>query len=121
MESDIIELTREHWMPLFDQFNLTIAFENHAHNYKRTKLMKYGNPTYDNTGTLYMGDGCWGVKPQPERIISDSISHFDHDLVFDSFQQKNYVLSVSLSRKNISLSAIGDDWNVFDSVIIDVV
>jgi hypothetical protein len=50
---------REHWLPLFDKYHLTAAFENHDHTFKRTKLLR-GNQV-DPEGTLYLGDGCMGV------------------------------------------------------------
>lgn len=53
---------REHWLPLFDQYKLTTAFENHDHTLKRTKLLRNGEESAD--GTLYLGDGCFGVPPR---------------------------------------------------------
>jgi glucan-binding YG repeat protein len=45
---------------LFDQYGLDAAFENDHHIYKRSKLIKEGK--VDDSGTLYIGDGAWGVK-----------------------------------------------------------
>jgi hypothetical protein len=49
---------REHWLPLFDEHALTVAFENHDHALKRTPRMRGGKP--HEAGTLYLGDGCIG-------------------------------------------------------------
>lgn len=61
-------LGRKHWLPLFDQFALTAAFENHDHALKRTHPLRNG--AIDPAGTLYLGDGCWGKEtraPDPRR------------------------------------------------------
>jgi len=56
------KLGREHWLPLFDQYHLTLAMENHDHVFKRTKPLK-GNAVV-NEGTVYIGDGCFGRTPR---------------------------------------------------------
>ncbi|MGJ8671992.1 fibronectin type III domain-containing protein [Rubritalea sp.] len=53
-------LGRKYWAPVFDEMNLTVAFENHDHTHKRSHLIKDGKVSTDGTGTLYLGDGCWG-------------------------------------------------------------
>ncbi len=54
---------REVWLPIFDQHRLTTAFEHHDHTFKRTHLLR-GNKL-DSNGTLYLGDGCFGVAARP--------------------------------------------------------
>lgn len=54
---------REVWLPLFDQHHLTTAFEHHDHTFKRTQLLRANK--LDAQGTLYLGDGCFGVSPRP--------------------------------------------------------
>jgi acid phosphatase type 7 len=51
---------RQTWLPIFDQHHLTAAFENHDHAFKRTLLLRENKP--DPQGTLYLGDGCWGMS-----------------------------------------------------------
>lgn len=53
-------LIRKNWVPKFEQFGLTAAFENHEHVYKRSQLIYQGRAA--THGVLYMGDGAWGVK-----------------------------------------------------------
>jgi hypothetical protein len=53
---------RKSWVPLFEQFHLQAAFENHNHAYKRTHKIKADKVADD--GVLYLGDGCWGVTPR---------------------------------------------------------
>lgn len=50
---------REHWVPLFDEHRVRIAFENHDHTYKRTVPIRHGRE--DPDGVVYIGDGAWGV------------------------------------------------------------
>ncbi|PRP87147.1 hypothetical protein PROFUN_01409 [Planoprotostelium fungivorum] len=54
---------RDSWIPVFDRHNMTFGFENHDHAYKRTIPMK--NSAYDPEGTIYIGDGAWGVPVRP--------------------------------------------------------
>ncbi len=53
---------RKHWVPLFDRYKLTGAFENHYHTFKRTKPLR--NNKVHPDGTVYFGDGCWGRPPR---------------------------------------------------------
>jgi hypothetical protein len=55
------ELIRQNWVPIFERFGLSTAFEHHDHAYKRTHPLYQGKTDY-NKGVLYMGDGAWGVK-----------------------------------------------------------
>jgi acid phosphatase type 7 len=50
---------REHWVPLFEQHGVRVAFESHDHAYKRTVPIRQGRPAAD--GIVFMGDGAWGV------------------------------------------------------------
>lgn len=52
-------LLRDNWLEVFDQNHLDIAFENHEHTLKKSKLLR-GNQIVDSQGTLYIGDGAWG-------------------------------------------------------------
>jgi len=58
---------RTHWVPLFEQYGVTAAFEHHNHAYKRTYPLKNGR--MDPRGVIYFGDGCWGV---PTRSVRSS-------------------------------------------------
>ena len=48
------------WVPIFDEFGFLVAFENHEHNFKRTKPLINDKP--DPCGTYYLGDGAWGIE-----------------------------------------------------------
>jgi hypothetical protein len=59
---------RAHWSPLFDKYEVKLAFENHDHCFKRTHPIRAGK--VDPKGTIYLGDGAWGVglrKPDPAK------------------------------------------------------
>ena len=52
---------RENWVPLFDRYRVRLAFENHDHVYKRTPPLRDHQPAAADEGTVYLGDGAWGV------------------------------------------------------------
>lgn len=50
---------RNHWVPLFEQNGIRLAFEHHDHTFKRTKPILDG--AENENGIVYIGDGSWGV------------------------------------------------------------
>ncbi len=66
---------RSHWVPLFEQWGVQTAFENHDHAYKRTHTLLKG--CIHPQGVLYMGDGCWGVeKPRTSKAKRPYLAKF---------------------------------------------
>jgi len=58
--NQVSQAIRDNWVPHFETYHLTTAFENHCHTYKRSHpLLKNA---IDDSGVLYMGDGAWGVR-----------------------------------------------------------
>lgn len=53
-------LIRRQWVPLFDEYGLSAAFEHHDHAYKRTHPLTDGK--VNQKGVVYIGDGCWGIR-----------------------------------------------------------
>jgi hypothetical protein len=53
---------RQNWVPLFERYGISVAFENHNHCYKRTYRLKENK--IDENGIWYLGDGSWGVPPR---------------------------------------------------------
>ncbi|CAA6693096.1 MULTISPECIES: metallophosphoesterase family protein [unclassified Lentimonas] len=97
------ELGRKHWGPIFDRHQLTVAFENHDHTYKRSHLLKHDEVTEDGQGTLYLGDGCWGrntraVSYHPREYLKQSgaIKHF---WVADCSSEKMVYRAVDLDNQ----------------------
>ncbi|KYR02387.1 hypothetical protein DLAC_01226 [Tieghemostelium lacteum] len=106
LDTEITDSARENWPPIFDSNNLTIAFENHYHLYKRTKLMKNGEP--NPQGTLYIGDGAWGVNTVLKLI--------DYDYL-EKYGQIQHILRTTItpSQNTILVESINEDKEVFDS------
>lgn len=57
--SNVIK-AREAWVPIFDEYEFTGAFENHVHQYKRSYPLK--NSKKSDKGTVYFGDGSMGIR-----------------------------------------------------------
>lgn len=74
---------RELWCPLFEKYQIHLAFEHHDHTYKRTHPLT-GNKVDPENGIVYIGDGAWGVGLRREHPAettwylakSDSVYHF---------------------------------------------
>ncbi|MCX8089671.1 MAG: fibronectin type III domain-containing protein [Verrucomicrobiae bacterium] len=95
---------RDVWLPLFDRYRLTTAFEHHDHTFKRTHLLRHNQP--DPQGTLYLGDGCLGmparsVEPQLRWYLvkAASLEHF---------------WCVDINRRGVEYRAYDLDGRVFD-------
>ncbi len=52
-------LIREHWIPLFEEAGIRLAFEHHDHAFKVTHPLRGGERHPD--GIVFVGDGAWGV------------------------------------------------------------
>ena len=71
---------RQHWVPLFDKYELTAGLENHDHVFKRTYPLR-GDQVVKK-GTVYLGDGAWGRTPRsvgqkrPYNVKSSATNHF---------------------------------------------
>ena len=72
---------RDHWVPLFEAYDVDVAFEHDDHTYKRTHRLLDGEP--DEDGVLYLGDGAWGREARepdspaerPYLAVSESALH----------------------------------------------
>lgn len=98
---------RTHWCPLFDKYGVKLVFENHDHCFKRSLPLRAGK--VDPQGTLYLGDGAWGVelrKPDPAKpkwyiAKSGAIRHL-------------YVVTLYPEARHVL--AINEGGQVFDEV-----
>lgn len=59
----------KYWVPLFDRYGVHAAFEHHEHAYKRTHPLRWNR--IDPQGTVYLGDGGWGVKTREPDDVKD--------------------------------------------------
>ncbi len=57
-------LIRTYWVPLFEEYGISLSFENHDHTFKRTKPIR--NNQVDLLGVVYIGDGAWGVRTRKD-------------------------------------------------------
>ena len=67
-------LGKKYWLPLFDKYQLTAAFEHHDHTLKRTKPIRFG--MIHPYGTVYLGDGGWSPKIQCSPLQSYLSGYF---------------------------------------------
>lgn len=95
---------RTHWLPLFDQYKLTAAFENHDHTLKRTHLLR-GNEV-SAEGTLYIGDGSFGVD---SREIEGGLRWYEAVA-----SQTSHFWVVDVSPAGVTYTAIGTDGRTVD-------
>jgi hypothetical protein len=98
---------RKYWVPSFDAYRLTAAFENHDHAYKRTHPLL--NDKIDSRGVLYIGDGGWGVKKprKPRRV--------DEKWFLAKAESERNFLVVDVDKDKQTVKAIGDDGKEIDS------
>jgi len=97
---------RKFWVPSFDAYNLTAAFENHEHCYKRTHPIKAGK--IDPKGVIYVGDGGWAVdKPRRPRRLEQKpyLSHVASSRQF---------LFVLLEKEKQTVTAITPEGGIID-------
>lgn len=57
------ERLRDNWLDVFDSNKIQIAFENHEHTLKKSRMLKNDEVSTDD-GTIYLGDGAWGTLPR---------------------------------------------------------
>jgi len=105
------EEIRHAWLPIFDENNLTVAFENHDHAYKRTKLLRGGKE--QPGGTLFVGDGCWGVG---HRALPADSPRWYHEVA----RTEEFILHANVNEDNLKFEAYGDTGIVFDRFNLSV-
>ncbi|HAV13016.1 MAG TPA: hypothetical protein DCX06_05925, partial [Opitutae bacterium] len=98
---------RQYWAPVFDEFSLTVAFENHDHTFKRSHFIKNGKVAKKGEGTLYLGDGCWGRKTRPVdpdlRWYLDVAGAIQHFWVVDVSTDKMVYRAVDIENKVVDV------------------
>lgn len=95
---------RTYWLPLFDKYRLDTAFENHDHALKRTKLLRGGKE--DPAGTLYLGDGCFGVEPRD--LVNHPRPYMAHA------QSVGHVWVVDVTKNGVTYRALGREGEELD-------
>jgi len=97
---------RTHWCPLFDQYGIKAAFENHSHTYKKTFPIK--GETLDPDGTVYFGDGAWGVKTRRTHGA----------WYLEKTGSKNHVYLIEMTQEAASIQAIDLYGNILDKASV---
>eukprot|EP01125_Pyxidicula_operculata_P006383 TRINITY_DN2219_c0_g1_i1.p1 TRINITY_DN2219_c0_g1~~TRINITY_DN2219_c0_g1_i1.p1 ORF type:complete len:148 (-),score=35.39 TRINITY_DN2219_c0_g1_i1:20-463(-) len=100
---------RASWGKIFDKNHIKVAFENHDHTYKRSKPL-YNNEVNVN-GTVYVGDGAFGVK---SRLASNSSERF----YIEKYQNDSFFLIVDVLKGGVNISAVNIEGKVFDTVFV---
>jgi acid phosphatase type 7 len=95
---------REHWVPLFEEHGVRMAFENHDHTYKRTRPMLAG--AVDPAGIVYMGDGAWGVGTREENL--------QNNWYVEKFASEQHGIIVTLQGSQRHVKAISAKGAVLD-------
>jgi hypothetical protein len=82
---------------------LSVAFENHDHSFKRSKVLK-GNQVSE-TGTVYLGDGSFGVNPReavdPGRWYLEKASGTPHFWVVTIDQAGMHFKAISQAEETL--------------------
>jgi len=105
-----VQRGRRYWLPLFDRYELTAAFENHDHMFKRARRIRHLRP--DPDGTLYLGDGSWGKGPRlvrgPRR--TDKVRRW----YVERLETRGHVWVVEVTGDGVTYTAIDAQGEVFD-------
>ena len=96
----------EHWVPLFEKYNLDIAFESDGHTLKRTCGIRDGKP--DKTGVVYIGEGGLGVK---QRTPKDDRWYFKGGVTASTL----HVQKIAVTKETLTVESITDEGEVYDT------
>lgn len=95
---------RSCWCPLFERYQLQVAFEHHNHTYKRCYPLKKGR--IDPDGVLYMGDGSWGISPRKPKAL----------WCMEKVAQVNAVNLITLTPEKADIQVVDIEGHTIDSV-----
>lgn len=101
-------MIRRHWVPLFERYALSCAFENNDHAYKRTFPLIDDEP--HPYGVLYLGDGAWGVKPRQTKK-----AHATSYLA--KVRSTQHFIKVKLSESEREYTAISPSGEIVDHYV----
>ncbi|MFM1920360.1 MAG: hypothetical protein RLZZ303_1994 [Candidatus Hydrogenedentota bacterium] len=97
---------REHWQPIFEEYNVSIGFEHHDHTFKRTKPIRGGEVSED--GIVYLGDGSMGVAV---RDIKNGDAWY-----IEKAEEKAHVWVVDIHPEKVQCRAIDHFGQQFDEI-----
>ncbi len=96
----------EHWVPLFEKYNLDIAFESDGHALKRTCAIRGGKQADD--GVVYIGEGGLGVK---QRTPKDDRWYFKGGVAASTL----HVQKLTVKKDSLLVESITDRGKVYDA------
>lgn len=99
-------VAKQHWVPLFEKYNLDVAFESDGHSIKRTTAIRGDKP--DATGITYIGEGGLGVKqrtPDPERWYFKG----------GTTGASSHVQKVTVTKETLTVETMLHNGKVFDT------
>ncbi len=99
---------REHWVPLFEQYGVRLAFEHHGHAYKRTVSIREGKP--DDTGVIYVGDGAWGVGTR-------EVHNPEQTWYLQRAESKRHFILLTITGEHLDLKAIDEEGQLIDHFV----
>ncbi|MFM1918949.1 MAG: hypothetical protein RLZZ303_583 [Candidatus Hydrogenedentota bacterium] len=97
---------RNHWLPLFDRHDVTVAFEHHDHAFKRTHPITGG--AVDPEGVVYLGDGCMG---QEARSVKEPDAWY-----FAKAEPRAHFWIADITDDAMICKAVDEQGVVFDTV-----
>lgn len=104
---------RRHWVPIFENQGIQLAFEHHDHAYKRTHpLVKSKVATQ---GVVYCGDGAWGVEEARTPKTRQKRPYLA------KFVSVRHFIMVTLDKEGQKVAGIDDRGQQFDSYAIPLV
>ena len=96
----------EHWVPLFEKYDLDVALESDGHTLKRTCAIRNGKP--DATGVVYIGEGGLGVR---QRTPDDERWYFDGGITASTL----HVQKLTVKKDSLLVESIAHDGEVRDT------
>ena len=100
---------RERWVPLFEEYNIQLSFENHDHTYKRTHPIRNGEVVDDNEGIVYLGDGAWVAGPRT--------GEGKDEWYIKKFASENHGIIVTLYNDRREIVVVNDQGVEIDSYV----
>lgn len=99
---------REHWVPLFEEHGVRVAFENHDHAYKRTVPIR--REREDPDGIVFIGDGAWGVG---ERVVREAADTW----YLEKSQSIRHLILLTIQDDSQDLKMISREGDLIDHYI----
>lgn len=103
------QMVRKMWVPSFEAYGLNVAYEHHAHTYKRTHLIKDGKVSGE--GVLYLGDGAWSVGNLRKPYSPNEKWYLAHT------QSINHFILTTLDNSQRVFQAIDSSGKVIDQFL----